>query len=79
MTAPIGAEVGIHVDLVDQVVAGDAIVTQTGRTYLVVSCRRQQRGIHAGRQHLRCLVAESPPPAGVRVHRIRWYKRGRRR
>lgn len=84
-TAPVGAEVRIFVDLVDQVEPGHAIQTQTGRTYLVVACRRQARGTHVGRQHLRCIVVDSPsspgewmPAPGLVVHRIRWYKRGRR-
>jgi len=76
MAAPAGSEVGIYVDLVDQVDAGDAIVTQSGRTYLVVRVRRQERGKHIGRQHLRCVVAEGSAPEGARIHRIRWYPRG---
>ena len=56
MTAPAGAAVGIHVDLIATVAIGDMIETQTGRRYLVVAARVQQRGKHAGRQHLRCVV-----------------------
>ncbi len=77
--AALGAEVGIYVDLIARVEPGDAIVTPTGRTYMVVRVRVQARGKHAGRrQHLRCIVAESAP-AGVTVHRIVWYARGPRR
>ncbi len=78
MKAPIGAEVGIHYD--GRVVyVGDALVTPTGRTYLVISVRYQAKGAHRGRQHLRCLVAEYPPPQGAWVLPLIWYKRGGRR
>jgi hypothetical protein len=76
--APVGAVVGIFYDAHVEVLAGDAIVSTTGRTYVVVAVRRQARGEHVGRWHLRCLVARGPPP-GARVHRLRWYPRGRRR
>lgn len=78
MTAPAGSFVRLHVDLLATVYVGDAIVTTTGRTYLVVTTRRQARGRHRGRQHLGCLVSDTPPPGGARVHRIRWYKRAKK-
>jgi hypothetical protein len=55
---------------------GDALVTGTGRTYLVISARRQMRGKHARRFRLRCVVADGDPPAGVRVLPLRWNSRG---
>lgn len=73
--APPGAEVGIYYDALVTVEPGDAIVTATGRTYLVVVARRQARGKHRRRWHLRCVVAEGGPPAGVKVHPLRWYRR----
>ncbi len=76
--APVGAVVGLYYDAPCDVVAGDAIVTTTGRTYLVVSVRCQRRGKHVGRWHLRCLVQRAAPP-GAHVHPLRWYPRGRRR
>jgi len=76
--APIGAEVGIYYDG-RAVSVGDALVTLTGRTYLVTSVRCQAKGAHHGRQHLRCVVAEYPPPEGTRVLPLVWYKRGGRR
>lgn len=83
--AAVGSEVRLYVDLLAQVEPGHAIQTQTGRTYLVLACRRQARGSHVGRQHLRCIVVDSPSSPGewiagpnLVIHRIRWYARGRR-
>lgn len=90
MTAPAGTEVGLYVDLVDRVEQNDVIETRSGRRYMVVSVRVQDRGKHRGRQHLRAMVL--PPDTmpivarqngdGIdigpaRVHRIRWYARHR--
>lgn len=77
--APTGAVVGIYYDGLVQVEVGEALRTPTGRTYIIVAARRQERGRHTGRQHLRCAVADGEAPAGVRVHPLHWYKRGRRR
>jgi len=79
--APAGAEVGLYVDLVAPVAAGDVIQTESGRRYGVVSVRVQLRGMRVGRQHLRAVVLspEDELSEGVNVHTIRWYKRGRRR
>lgn len=60
MTAPVGAEVGIHVDLVARVEVGDVIETDTGRRYGVVAVRVQAKGKHRGRQHLRVVVLHKP-------------------
>jgi hypothetical protein len=88
VTAPVGAVVKLHVDLVAPVRVGDVIETQTGRRYSVLGVREQQRGKHAGRQHLQCLVVPLdfeplaagplPPDLAAKVHRIRWYVRGKR-
>lgn len=82
MTAPVGAIVGLYVDLDAQVEVGDVIETTTGRRYGVLDVRVQLRGRHAGRQHLRCAVIGEMRSMGVeagvnRVHHIRWYRRGR--
>jgi hypothetical protein len=78
VTAPAGAEVGIYVDLVERVELGHVIQTQSGRRYLVVAVRVQLRGVHAGRQHLRCVVLDASAQIGsATVHEIRWYKRRR--
>lgn len=74
MTAPVGAVVSIYYDASAVVAEGDAIKTSTGRTYQVVAARRQERGKHRGRWHLRCLVVDDHPP-GVIVHPLHWYKR----
>jgi hypothetical protein len=89
--APIGAEVGLYVDLRERVELGDVIETRAGRRYGVTSVRVQERGKHAGRQHLRAVVlAEGEQlmisrdvgdrtvvTSGGRTHRIRWYRRDR--
>lgn len=87
MTAPVGAIVGLYVDLVAPVLVGDVIETGSGRRYGVLVVRVQQRGRHAGRQHLRCTVLGAMHKVAVAVgavaptvHHIRWYcrqKRGR--
>ncbi len=95
MTAPVGANVGLYVDLVARVDVGDIIETQTGRRYGVMAVRVQARGKHAGRQHLRVVVLERDVDHKVvatqngdgiditevpaTIHRIRWYVRGRGR
>jgi hypothetical protein len=53
---------------------GNALVTRTGRTYVIVEVRRQVRGRHAGRQHLRCLVA-APGSFTGKAHPLVWYAR----
>jgi hypothetical protein len=75
--APLGATVRIYLDVPGPVLAGDAVQTPTGRTYLVIDVRRQTRGARAGRWHLVVVVVERAPE-GAHVHRIRWYRRDRR-
>lgn len=77
MSAPIGTEVGLYVDLVAKVYVGDVIETKRGRRYGVVTVRTQTRGKYAGRQHLRGVVLDPDEPTTARVHRITWYRRGR--
>jgi hypothetical protein len=77
MAAPLGAVVGIFYDARVDLEPGDAIVTGTGRTYLVMTARQQRRGRHVGRWHLRCLI-QPAPPEGARVYTLRWYRRRRR-
>jgi hypothetical protein len=81
MTAPYGAIVKLYVDLAAQVVPTDVIETQSGRRYWVLEVRVQQKGKHKGRQHLACLVLDpSKNDEGTnRVHRIRWYKRTKKK
>jgi hypothetical protein len=70
-----GSVVSIFYDADEPIAVGDALQTKTGRTYIIVTGRQQARGRHVGRWHLRCAVAEGPPPAGVIVHRLVWYPR----
>lgn len=78
MAAPVGAEVGLYMDTPRTIVRGDEIRTQTGRRYLVLAVRRQMRGKHTGRWHLRCEIlaadAQLEDPDAM-VHPIRWYSR----
>lgn len=77
--APIGAEVGLYLDLQERVALGDIIETRSGRRYAVLAVRVQERGKNRGRQHLRVIVLASneDPPTGARIHRIRWYSRNK--
>ena len=77
--APIGANVAIAYDApgLEELGPGHALVTSTGRTYLVLVARKQTRGEYAGRWHLRCQVAEVAP-AGTTIHPLVWNKRGPR-
>jgi hypothetical protein len=81
--APVGTEVGIYVDCRDQVDVDDLIVTTSGRTYLVVGVRVQQKGKNAGRQHLRAVVLDETDARALGAsrtrHIIRWYERGTKR
>lgn len=75
---PPGSEVGLFMDTRNDIDVGDEIVTRTGRRYLVVKTRRQQRGAHVGRWHLRCVVRERDAihdDPDARVHMLWWYSR----
>lgn len=61
-----------------EVAAGDAIVTGTGRAYLVTAARRMRSKL-PGMWMLECVVADGAPPAGVRQHPLVWWKRERRK
>lgn len=74
--APVGAIVRIYYDG-RSVAPGDALQTPTGRTYVVIDKRIQERGAHVGRQHLACLVAPEPPPTAT-VLPLHWYRRAKR-
>ncbi len=74
MKAPVGALVKITYDGFVDLGIGDVLCTDTGRCYVVVTGRRQQRGKHRGRHHLQCMVAAAPPP-GARVFPLYWYSR----
>jgi hypothetical protein len=56
---------------------GDYIRTPSGRTYLVEHVRIQEKGKHAGRQHLQTVVMspDHVPEPDARVLPIYWYRR----
>lgn len=77
---PIGSEVGLtlgcdHADFAPDV--GDAIVTASRRTYLIIAARRTRSRRQASVWALRCIIAEWPPPPGVRVYTMTWWSRSR--
>lgn len=80
MTAPIGAVVGLTYDTRSLVSVGDVIETATtGRTYLIVECRRSTGSRSATRWVMRCLViAPEDAPTDVPRHVLQWYTRNRR-
>ncbi len=71
--AQVGDVVGIHFDG-RHLEVGDALVTPTGRMYLIIERRRQEKGKRRGRQHLRCAVVDSVPE-NITKHPLIWYKR----
>lgn len=79
MKAPAGAEVALYYD--GHADEGDYLRTPSGRTYLLVGVRVQERGKNAGRLHLRAVVmaADHTPEPDARVRLIHWYRRERRR
>lgn len=79
MTAPIGAEVGIYVDMRERLKVGDVLETTSGRRYAVSKIRVQLRGKHIGRQHLRVVIVDGDFRCSGAVYSIHWYARRRRR
>lgn len=78
MTAPVGAEVGIYVDMRERLEVGDVLETGSGRRYGVAKIRVQTRGRHVGRQHLRVVVLDRDAPCSGAMYVIHWYARRRR-
>jgi hypothetical protein len=79
--APLGAVVRLFYDPAaggPPVLAGDDLVTTTGRSYHVLSATQQRRGRVLGRVNLVCIVQRAPLGPG-RMHPLRWYRRDRRR
>lgn len=74
LPAPYGTEVRLHYDSPTLVGEGEYLRTSTGRVYEVLEVRVQRRGKHAGRQHLRVLVARAAPADAV-IHPLHWYRR----
>jgi hypothetical protein len=74
-----GAEVRIFYDEPRAVIrTGEALMTTTGRTYVIVGAERQRRGKRVGAWRLRCVVSDDPPPPGVRIHPLVWHRRTRK-
>jgi hypothetical protein len=80
MKAPYGAIVSLYVDIPRIVAEGHIIQTTTGRTYEIVEVRRQAKGKHVGRWHIKAVVVDEKNIDGRKiVHFIRWYKRGNKK
>lgn len=82
MMAPVGATVRITYDYggLPELGPGHALMTPTGRIYIVTCARRQTRGKYAGiRWHLRCVVADREAFRGGYVHPLYWNRRERKR
>lgn len=89
--ARVGTEVGLYFDTPREVAEGHVIINayESGRperrAYEVITVRRQTRGAHIGRWHLRATVVSDSPEtlntylAGIdpeqTVHRMWWYRR----
>jgi hypothetical protein len=74
--AGIGSEVGLYMDTPRLLEVGHFIETPTGRTYEITTLRRQERGKHKGRWHIRALVvSRASVPDEATVHPILWYSR----
>lgn len=79
--APIGRNVSIYMDAREILGIGDLVVTGTGRCYRVTSNRIQEKGKHAGRQHLRVDVVDreqamAEADEDTLIIRLAWYSRG---
>lgn len=79
MAAPIGAIVGTTYDaaLGTVVEPGHALVTGTGRTYVILTAKRVQKQFRSWRWRLRCQVTDETPPVGAVAHPLVWYRRDR--
>lgn len=77
MAAPEGAVVSIYYDSEIEIRVGDVLRTTTGRLYLTIRARKQEGGMHKGRQHLRSMVVKEAP-IDAKIYPIRWYPRSRR-
>lgn len=78
MKAPAGSLVSLYYDSPREIVIGDVLMTESGRVYIIAELRRQARGRHIGRWHIKAIVSETVP-AGTTTHPIYWYKRKRRK
>jgi hypothetical protein len=72
--APDGAVVRITYDARAEVEPGHALVTSTGRCYVVLEAKQVRS--RPGRYSLRAVVHQGAVPEGARVHPLSWYARG---
>ncbi len=77
MTAPIGSIVKLYFDTRRSLSEGDVCQSaSTGRSYRIVTARRQTRGKHEGRWHIEAVVID---PATItpddRIFTYVWYRR----
>lgn len=79
MVTAIGDTCYLYIDAAMSLEKGDYVVTPTGRTYEVLTVRVQQRGKHAGRQHLNVIVLDpaAPKDPDAYVLHLHWYSRNR--
>lgn len=75
---PVGAVVRITYDSECSISLDHVLKTPSGRAYRILELRRQMRGKHAGRYHLRCIVIDEIPDDAI-VHPICWYSRDKTR
>jgi hypothetical protein len=77
MAAPVGSLVKLYFDTRRTLDVGDVCQSgATGRSYRIVTARRQTRGKHEGRWHIEAIVID---PATVtdddHVFTYHWYRR----
>jgi hypothetical protein len=77
--ATAGSIVGIYYDGRQELKIRDCLQTPTGRVYVIVELRRQLKGRHIGRWHIRALVSDTVPAGTENVYLIVWYKREKKR
>lgn len=77
--AAAGSIVSIYYDARVDLQIADALKTGTGRVYVIVELRRQAKGRHVGRWHIKALVSDTVPEGTRMVYPIYWYRRERKR
>jgi translation elongation factor P/translation initiation factor 5A len=78
MGARVGAIVGLYMDTPRELEENQVIRTTSGRCYRIVELRRQARGKHAGRWHIKGLVLGALPDEQLEsedVVPLAWYRR----
>lgn len=77
---PLGTFCTLYYDSPREVNAFDVIRTGAGTCYRVVEVRRQKRGKHVGRWHLKCVrIASEDVEVDDTVHPLYWYSRERQK